>query len=238
MSFTETLIDAALSQPLEEIAFFKSLKRGDYPRSALRIYIQRVVRISEIFPNNIARIVALCPDPQFRLHLIENLMEEEGIVVSPTTGLLERFPEKNHFERGKLFGYSLGISDEEFANPAWQGNSKWVEEKLKAGHWHAAAAFLLIGAEANVPRIFRQLVSAFKKHYGYKDTDLSYFIDHLELDEIHGKEAANLLANAVPDQKDRELVLEAVKRGAAAQWLFYQKCDRDMRRQMATSPSL
>jgi len=237
MSFAETLVETAHSQPLEEMTLFKSLKRGYYSRSALKIFIQRFVRISEIFPYNIARILAQCPDPQFRLHLLENLMEEEGIALSPTTGRLERFAERSHFEMGKRFGYSLGISEEEFANPAWKGVSKWVDDKLKAGLWHGVAAFLMVGVEANTPRVFRKLIPAFKEHYGYKDADLTYFIEHIELDDTHGQDAANLLEKAVPGTKDRELVLKGVKLGAAAVLLFMDLCDREMRKHMAASPT-
>lgn len=238
MSFADTLIEVARSRPLEESRFLTSLQKGDYPRSALKIYAMRYMRICQDFMRHLAGILMHCDDPQLRFHIIENLFEEEGIGISEKKHALEKVPHKNHLEMFKIFGLALGVPEQDLKNPPWKGKVTWLENAIMKEKWPEAAAFTFVGGEANPSRFFRVMIPAFKKNYGLSDEDLVFYHEHIPADERHSSVGAKLLEQWVTTDEDKKLLLEAAKRGAQAWWVFHELCHRDMRRQMASSPSL
>ena len=71
----------------------------------------------------------------------------------------------------------------------------------------------------------------------FTDDDLVFFREHLVADEVHGQIGASLLAVCAQTSLEKETVLEAVKKDARSWWLFHELCDREMRKQMAASPT-
>lgn len=238
MSFADTLLQTARSRSLEKSKFLGSLKRGDYSREALRIFVLRYANGAYGFLTFLAKLISICPDHRFRIHIINNLLEEEGLVYNPESGKMELGSGKYHVEMIQTFVRARGIPEEEFKNPAWKTGSVWLQKALKEGRWKEAAAFCLVGGEGNMPGFCRTMIPALKNNYGLSDDDLIFFREHICADEDHGRNAALLLEQATHTKEEKEIVLEAVRKGAQSFHLFFELCDREMRKKMAASASL
>ncbi|MGV7219897.1 MAG: iron-containing redox enzyme family protein [Nitrospinales bacterium] len=237
MGFAETLIATARARPLEKSKFLNSLREGIYSREVLKVFYLRALNNARYSLNSIIKVMSICPVPQIRLHIIENLCEEEGIVINPDTKKLERVQELEHLNMLQQFSRSLGIKDNDLKGDSWECKSEWMEKVLNNKQWLSAIAYLFVGGESNVPRFYRTMIPSLKENYGFTNDDLIFFHEHLTADEKHGHIGANLLAESIKTDQEKEIALVGVKKGAKAWWLFHELCDREMRKQMANSPT-
>jgi len=165
------------------------------------------------------------------------MLEEEGLVAKPGSRKLERADERNHQAMFQKFGRSLEIKEDYMEGDLWTGKSEWLENAIAKSQWQSVLAFALVGGESNVPRFFRVMIPALQENYGFTDDDLVFFREHLVADEVHGDIGATLLAECAQTSMEKETILEAVKIGARSWWLLHELCDREMRKQMAASPT-
>ena len=180
-------------------------------------------------------MLSICPNPKCRSHIIENMLEEEGLTVKPGSRKLERADGRNHQVMFQKFGRSLEIKEDYMEGDLWTGKSEWLENAIAKSQWQSVLAFALVGGESNVPRFFRVMIPALQENYGFTDDDLVFFREHLVADEVHGDIGATLLAECAQTSMEKETILEAVKIGARSWWLLHELCDREMRKQMTAS---
>ena len=122
------------------------------------------------------------------------------------------------------------MTDGEIATDNSRVTSRWQENHFNRKHWLASLAFLTVGAEVNVPRLYRLIIPPLKDIYGFSDDELIFFHEHLDADRYHGAICLDLVTQPAENEELKRQASEGGKRGAQAYWLFPEVCARDMRR--------
>ena len=74
--------------------------------------------------------------------------------------------------------------------------------------------------EVNVPRTFRIVAPALRRHYGFSEYDTVFFSEHITADEKHGDLGLEMVAGVSTTIEEQEEALEGVRQGALAwRWL-------------------
>ena len=122
------------------------------------------------------------------------------------------------------------MTDGEIATDNSRVTSRWQENHFNRKHWLASLAFITVGAEVNIPRLYRLIIPPLKDIYGFSDDELIFFHEHLKADVKHGAIGIKLVAQAAQTEEQKREALEAVNRGAQGFWLLHEICARDMQR--------
>ena len=181
--------------------------------------------LSDHFPLHIAAILSICPRKDLRAHLLENLIEEEGIVPRDDGRGFVYDPDRRHSEMARRFTRALGIADDSLALSKPPTSTRWFDRVLRERRWVEAAAYITVGIESNIPRTFRLMVPALRRFYGFNDHELAFFIEHIEADEVHASVGAHIVACAVQTPADHQAAFEGVRHGANAWWQFNRVSD-------------
>jgi len=224
--FAQQLLEAASFRTPRQSAFFRNIQQGAYPRQALSPYATGIYCLARSMPGHLGRIHGACPDPGLRLHVLANLLEEEG-VRSFADGKLRADPGARHDELARRFAHALDIGDDALAAADGPAGAAF-NDLLDGGDWLAACAYLMVGVEANGPPSFATLVPALRGRYGFSDDEIAFFIEHTEADTRHSEVGARLVAEAARTAQDRQRALAAARRGAAAWWGFHAGCHRQI----------
>lgn len=233
MDSPETLLALARRHPIEQNVFVRRLCGGEYTREQLRIYGERFFQLTEKFPCQLAAIVSICPHYELRAHLLENLMEEEGYGPRRNGSGFAYHAERRHAALTRRFAQALGISDAALALAGPAPATPWFDQAVQQGRWLVALAYVSLGVESNVPRTYRLLIPALRRHYGFNDHELSVFIEHVQADEGHGALGAAMVVQAIQTPADRAEAVEGIRRGSTAWWGFLRACDTAIRRRQA-----
>jgi pyrroloquinoline quinone (PQQ) biosynthesis protein C len=221
----EELLTHAHHFPFAQHRFVIKLRQGDYPRQTLQIYGRGIYQLSESLPRQLAILISQCPDANLRFHLIENLLEEEGILCQDQG--LKVDLQRRHSELAKCFTRALQVKDSELSKLSAVSSFRF-ERLLANGQWLAAIAYITVGIEANVSQIFSLIVPALQHHYQFTDSELVFFIEHIVADQKHGLTGATLLAQLIRTSEQYEEVLWGIKSGVTALQAFHQAVDREI----------
>lgn len=226
MAATEALeaaLAAAAHLDIRRNPFVAAIAEGRCSRQAIRRYAVAVFALSDRFPERLAATAAICDDPDVRLSLLENLLEEDGIT-RMENGRLIRHDRKRHASVARRFAIAAGASEEELiaASARERDTATWLQEALAARRAAAALAYLTVGIEGNVPATLTLIADSLSRHYGFGDGDLEFFTSHVALDEAHGATGARLTARMIRSDSDRADALEGARRGAMAWWWFHR----------------
>lgn len=191
----------------------------------MHIYAGRIYQLAKEHLAALARLLAICPEPDLRLFLIDNLLEEEGISIS-NHGLRQNI-DKQHPRIALRFVDACGISSDTLGNSLYRSPSNRFDEMINNRRWEAAIAYLTIGIEANVPRYFAPVYKALRDSYEFGCEELAFFSGHIHADERHGENGIQLIMQAmergIAHERD---IRQGVKNGEAAWWHFHVNCDR------------
>jgi pyrroloquinoline quinone (PQQ) biosynthesis protein C len=226
MAATDAL-DAALAAAayldIRHNPFVAAVVEGRCSRDAIRRYAIAVFALSDQFPSRLAATAGICDDPEVRLSLLENLLEEEGIT-RLEDGHLIRDDGKRHASVARRFAVAAGASDEELAaaSARERDTATWLHEAIAARRAAAALAYLTVGIEGSVPATLTLIAAALSQHYGFRDDDLAFLTSHIALDEAHGASGVRMTARLVRSDADRADAIEGARRGALAWWWFHR----------------
>src|SRR5205809_7767304 len=112
---TDTLeaeLTAAAQLDMRRNPFVAAVVEGRCSRDQIRRYAVGVYALSARFPQRLAATAAICDDHEVRLALLENLLEEEGIV-SMQGGRLTRDENRRHGNVARRFAVAAGATGEE-----------------------------------------------------------------------------------------------------------------------------
>lgn len=218
-AFEAALLTAVERWPCEETRFYRLLATGRCPHKVVLRYARSTYVSAKLFCAIIAELVDKAPDSEARLIMLENLLEEEGIVLHPRRGLIPR-PETRHPALALRFLRACGGDDKDGeagrlgdGEPGRDGDGLNAtapgRRMLAEGRWLEAVAFLLVGQELKFSDAAARLFDALRG-YGMSARDLAFFAVHVEADCQHGRQALDLvLGRALTADAQRRCVRAA-----------------------------
>ncbi len=191
MNFIETLNLELANWNLLNHPFYKAWNSGELSRETLQTYAKEYYHHVAAFPRYLSGIHAQCNDIQTRQVLLGNLIEEEQ-------------GEENHPELWKRFAQGLGVTLSEMdEQPKIEKTTELVDgyyDLVKSGF--AAGLGALYAYERQTPEVSKSKIDGLKSHYNVNDDrSLQFFTVHMEADQWHSAECANLIENLDEDSK-------------------------------------
>jgi pyrroloquinoline quinone (PQQ) biosynthesis protein C len=214
-ALAEALLGAVKPYRFEDTRFHAILAKGPAPPRILARFACGTYALATQFVGMLATMVATAPDPHARLLLLENLLEEEGIVLKPSRGLAVR-PAARHVNLARRFVAACGVNPDTVELERWPAQAMNRARTLIAqDRWVEATAYLLIGNELKAgeacPAIVELLIAQ-----GFAERDVAFFEVHIEADQSHGQEAVAMVCDAATDRKTQEAAIRAAGDGARA----------------------
>ena len=209
-AFMAALVAAERAYPCEETRLYRALAARRCPPSLLLRYARSTYLSALMFCATIAEFTAKAPDPEARLLMLENLLEEEGMFISPERGLVQR-PERSHVALARRFLKACG-GKEEVHEEALHATSPG-RRMLAEGRWLEAMSFLLIGQEMKFGSASALLFDVLRGN-GLAERDLAFFAVHVEGDSRHGAQALKLVADRASTAEEQRRCLAAAEAGA------------------------
>jgi pyrroloquinoline quinone (PQQ) biosynthesis protein C len=222
-AFRDALLAVTRCRPLERARSLRALALPNCPPRFIRQFGLKCLAGAVRFPGQLAALYEIAENPAAKLLLLENLLEESGLHVKAGWGV-ELYPESRHVPWLERFVRAAGAGDEEIAavsrSALQAGASPWFEAAVKERRWAEAMGYLLAGQEANCPAFAKAALSALRAK-GFSDSELVFFIAHIEADEKHGRQAVDVLAALPLDAAQRRAVAAAAQRGADDWWALF-----------------
>ncbi|MDX2034059.1 MAG: iron-containing redox enzyme family protein [Blastocatellia bacterium] len=220
------LLEAARSPDITRNEFVRGIAEGRYPKTALGEYARDLQALAGALPPTLAMLYSRCDNERARRVLLENLLEETGVVAFDSQAGLQIASERVHVAMAARFLNATGADAGDAAAPS---SGEWISRELAQGRWLGPFAYICIGIEANVPPAFRLLYAGLRSHYGFSEDDLTFFIEHFIADEKHGAHGAQVAAAAADTDARRQEAFRGAQRGALAFWHLHQRHARRLR---------
>ncbi|MFT4314498.1 MAG: CADD family putative folate metabolism protein [Wolbachia pipientis] len=208
MTFVQSLNNQLDSLHLLKHPFYESWNEGSLSLQALQTYAKEYYHHVAAFPRYISGIHSLCTNLKMRQVLLGNLIEEEQ-------------GDENHPELWQRFAEGLGVARSELCENAQIKETR----ELVDGYFDivksdfAAGLGALYAYERQTPEVSKSKIEGLKKHYSINDErSLKFFTVHMEADEWHSEECANLIADL--NEEKQEKVMQGAEKGAKLLWGF------------------
>jgi pyrroloquinoline-quinone synthase len=222
-AFEAALLAAVERWPCEQTRFYRLLATGRCPHKVVLRYARSTYVSAKLFCAIVAELADKAPDREARLLMLENLLEEEGIILNPRRGLVPR-PEARHPALALRFLRACGGDDNESgAGQLGDGEPQRDGDGLNAtapgramltqGRWLEAVSFLLVGQELKFSEASARLFEGLRRH-GLSARDLAFFAVHVEADCQHGRQALDLVLNRALTADAQRRCLRAAEDGA------------------------
>lgn len=188
--------------------FYKMWNEGTLDKDTLKFYAKEYYHHVAAFPRYISNIHTNCADIKARQVLLENLVDEEQ-------------GENNHPELWLRFAEGLGETRTKTKSPAELHTTK----ELVDGYFdlvkedYATGLGALYAYERQTPEVAKSKIDGLKKHYAINDKKtLEFFTVHMQADEWHTQEIADLIEQL--DDSSKERAAMGAKKGAELLWKF------------------
>jgi pyrroloquinoline quinone (PQQ) biosynthesis protein C len=189
------------------------LMAGRCPPAMIRRYALATVRSADLFCATVAEMAEKAPDAEARLHLLENLLEEEGMFLQASKGIVHR-PEASHPALARRFAAAVGAEGAGLDARHATGAGRAM---LARGEWVEAVAHLLLGQELlfadAAPAMARALEAS-----GLDTRDVAFFWVHETADREHGEQALEMVLRHAHGRAQQERCV-AEARAGALEWL-------------------
>lgn len=217
MAFIDELRAASGKHPIAESRVCRLIQSGRISRDSIRLFAAAAVAGATHFMSHLARVYRITPNPEVKLALLENLLEEEGVHIKPHG--LDIRPSSRHVTWARRFSDAAGTSQAQLDQAMIDFRRPELDALIEQGDWLGALAYLTLGLEANTPHTFVPILEGLKK-MGFSDSELVFFSNHITLDMQHGDEAFELVAAVTPQARQQD-VLDAVEAGADFWWRIH-----------------
>ncbi|MGQ0590175.1 MAG: iron-containing redox enzyme family protein [Sphingosinicella sp.] len=198
--------------PYGATRFYRLIASGRCPASFMRRYARSTYLSAKLFCASIAEMVETAPDPEARLILLENLLEEEGAVLRRDRGLVVR-PDQSHPALALRFVKACDAEGDEGGDPLHAtGEGRAM---LAAGRWLEAVAYLLVGQELRFAETSGAFFRALRDN-GFAERDLAFFAVHETADAAHGRQALDLVIDRAVTRGQQDAAIAAAGAGARA----------------------
>jgi pyrroloquinoline quinone (PQQ) biosynthesis protein C/mannose-6-phosphate isomerase-like protein (cupin superfamily) len=169
---------AQAEHPFWENRLFKACAAGSLTLDDFRLVFAQYYIYTQSFTRYLAALMASCESDFFRARLAENIWEEGGGAA----------PERRHAEIFRRFvreGLGVDVGDIDFMDASRFFVREYLDFCL-AAHPAAGSAFLSLGTEGIVPRMYGILVDGLLKA-GVPDEQTTFFRLHMECDDDHAE---------------------------------------------------
>jgi hypothetical protein len=217
--FRRQLEEAAACMPMPQARLVRILAGGRTPLPLLRRFSLGVLAGAHHFPAQLIRLYRAADSPDAKLHLLENLMEEEGVVLDGRN--LRQDEAGRHSRWAKRFCDALDVPAEAQQTAQAGARDAAFNEYLADGDWLCAMAYLLIGCESNLPRTYLPILQGLRRQ-GLDPGALVFFSAHIAADTQHGRTAMDLAERLTP-VAHQVRVLDAARRGAERWWVLFNE---------------
>jgi pyrroloquinoline quinone (PQQ) biosynthesis protein C/mannose-6-phosphate isomerase-like protein (cupin superfamily) len=177
---------AQASHPFWRNDLFRACAEGALTKADFAVVFSQYYLYSKNFTRYLAAMMANCEDDLLRAELAENIWEEGG----------QKDPESRHAEifRGFLES-ALGVDPDHIE--LLDASRLFVREYLDFcmhAHPAASAAFLALGTEGIVPRMYAILLDGLLKA-GIEEKDTVFFRLHMECDDAHAATLTRIMTS-------------------------------------------
>jgi len=232
MGFADELMSIAHERSLDDHPFMVGLREKTFTRESFAIYLRGVYPLVAGFPRDLALLLAECPHPAVRCHLLANFMEEDGIV-KEADGSLRHVPARSHLG---LYSRVMKAMDLDTPEPGGK-REMWFDRELARGNWIGPAAQVMVGGEGNVPPTYRVLLPYLIEHCGFSEEEAIFFHEHIEADQDHAAIGAALIEQAATTDAERAQARAGVRRGTRTWWAIHERWAREMARAAQAVPA-
>lgn len=104
--------------------------------------------------------------------------------------------------------------------PTTQALRDWLLLLCEKRSWQEAAAGFHVGMEAQLSPICDRVVPALRRHYGFDERAIRFFVTHQTADIEHGGRALATVEKYTPEGL-RPRVLQAISEGTEKRWLYF-----------------
>ncbi|QOD38871.1 CADD family putative folate metabolism protein [Candidatus Wolbachia massiliensis] len=208
MTFVQLLNKELDDLHLLKHQFYQSWNEGKLSLEALQVYAKEYYHHVAAFPRYVSGIHSLCPNLEMRQVLLGNLIEEEQ-------------GDENHPELWQRFAEGLGVTRSDLRQSAQIKETQELVDGyfdiVRSGF--AAGLGALYAYERQTPEVSKSKIEGLKKYYSINDErSLQFFTVHMDADEWHSEECANLIAGLNEEEQDK--VMQGAKKGAKLLWGF------------------
>lgn len=195
---------------------------GGLNRELLGEWVKQHFHYVSHFPWWCGTVYANAPDQAVREFLLENMMEEEGMV-----GDGGEFPVVKHTDLLLDFAEHCGMSRQEVEDA--QLNGELLPETLGLQSWcyrmshkpyYEAVAGLLVGLESQVPQIYSKTTPPLIEKYGFTEEEVVFFRLHIVADQEHGERGFEILEQHANTPERQEICLRAVREATMMRRLY------------------
>jgi pyrroloquinoline quinone (PQQ) biosynthesis protein C len=217
MDFRDQLRQAGQAKSMAENPLIHRLSEPGVSPALLRSFGVLMYRGADIFVLKLAKLLAITPEWTVRAALMENLIEEEGLVVRGRH--VEGNAAGRHVTWARDLAVAMGATQDDLSGPPLP-LPKYYEDLISRGRWLAAASYLLVGQEGNFPGTIELLLPPLRK-LGYSSHDLRYLSLHHELDGAHADAGVDLVSEWARSDEEQAEALVAAERGAKEWWASF-----------------
>jgi pyrroloquinoline quinone (PQQ) biosynthesis protein C/quercetin dioxygenase-like cupin family protein len=199
--------------PMWESRFLRLLAHGAFTRDDLKYVFGQYYHYSRNFTRYIAALMARCPDDLFRSRLSENLWDEGGGAE----------PGRRHAQIYRDFlRNAFGLTDPDEI-PCESYTAAFVREYLDFcmnAEPLATAAFLSLGTESIVPRLYTVFIEGLRRA-GIANDMLEFFHIHVSVDDEHAVTLEQMMCAEVSEPRWLETCARAADNALALRTRFF-----------------
>ena len=194
---------------------------GKLNKRLLGEWVKQHYHYVSYFPTWMSTMYSNAQPEDVRLHLLENIAEEDGLLDSGSykavshTALLLDFA--GHCGVGRREVLDTQINGELL--PETLGLQSWCFRQSHKPYKEAIAG-LLVGLESQVPEIYSKTTPALLDKYGFTEEQVVFFTLHIEADQEHSGRGYALLDKYVGGDEEKEACLRSVREATMMRRLY------------------
>jgi pyrroloquinoline quinone (PQQ) biosynthesis protein C/quercetin dioxygenase-like cupin family protein len=177
---------AQAEHPFWQNRLLRAASTGAFSKDDFALVFSQYYLYSQSFTRCLAAVMANCESDYYRARLAENIWEEGG----------GQAPERRHAEIFRRFlrdGLAVDVNNVEFLDATRFFVREYLDFCLRA-HPAAGAAFLALGTEGIVPRMYGVLLDGLLKA-GLAEEHTAFFRLHMECDDAHAETLEKIMVS-------------------------------------------
>lgn len=209
--FRQQLIAARDESHSKNHPFIDKWASGKLSKAQTAVYVVQHYHFVTDFLDWMAYLASQIPMRDVKRHLLTNLAEEED-------------PEDRHIDMLLDYAGACGVSRDAMLKskvlPWTQALRDWGWRVAYQAPWQVALAGFLIGLESQPPDIYRRIVPAFARHYGWPEgsREVRFFATHIGADMVHSQRGFEVVETYCDTEALRGEAIRLVRTASGKRW--------------------